>query len=179
MVPVFKATERFDPSDGERWQHYIQWANIPSLIEVISLDGSLCPVIGHELADDDWKHNVQENYRLHYFYDLKYLLQRTSHFSRRNILGLYRNPESHIEKPPAPGGFIYVGYDLIEEATQISALTNCDGFPESFSNGELNKYGLITHFDRAAAIKNSLSDLNPDEPHAQCEMYAIWKLNEN
>src|SRR6266404_4093762 len=41
--PLFIATERFDPSDGEKWQSFCQWAEIPGLVEVVSLDSLLCP----------------------------------------------------------------------------------------------------------------------------------------
>lgn len=27
-APLFIATERFDPSDGEKWRTYCEWANI-------------------------------------------------------------------------------------------------------------------------------------------------------
>ena len=178
MTPLFKATARFDPSDGDRWKNYFEWAKIPALCEVVSLDGILCPVLGHDLTDEDWNHNVQADFRLHYFYHLDYLLDRTFAYVRRNILGLYRNPDAHIETPPA-AGFVFVGYDLIEESTQISAVCNCGGFPESFSNDELNRYGLLDDFNRACIVKHSLATLNPDEHHAQCEMYAIWRLSEN
>jgi hypothetical protein len=71
---------------------------------------------------------------------------------------------------------VFVGYDLIEEQTQISALTNCGGFPETFCNDELNQYGLVTSFTRALEIQRLLPECNPEEHHARCEMYAIWRL---
>ena len=148
------------------------------LIELVSLDDILCSPIVTEFVDEDWEHNVQENYRLSYFYDLEYLIRRVAGVSRRNILGLYRNPDAPIEAAPAGRDFVFMGYDLIEEMTQISALTNCGGFPETFSNDELNKYGLIFEFARAREVRELLPVHNPDECHANCEMYAIWRLNE-
>ncbi len=74
--PLFIAVERFDPSDGEKWQKYFQWANIPSLTEVISLDSLLCPHIVNQFQPEDWAHIVNEDFRLDYFHDLEYLLQR-------------------------------------------------------------------------------------------------------
>src|SRR6185295_6762926 len=117
-------------------------------------------------------------FRLDYFYHLDYLKERVAAISRRNILGLYRNPEGHIEAAPAPGNFCFVGYDLIEEQTQISAITNCGGFPDVFSNQELNRFGLLNSFDRASEVRRLLAKNHPEEPHAQCEMYALWRLNE-
>jgi hypothetical protein len=128
MTPLFIANERFDPSAGARWDEYIRWAGIPNLIEVVSLDSMLCPPIVTEFNDEDWAHIVNEDFRLNYFCDLDYLLRRAGLGPRRNVLGLYRNPDSHIDIAPAPGQFNFIGYDLIEEMTQISALTNCGGF---------------------------------------------------
>jgi len=76
-APLFIATERFDPSDGEKWQKYCDWAKIPGLAEVVSLDGMLCKHLIEEIQDEDWHHNVKEDFRLGYFYDLDYLMRRT------------------------------------------------------------------------------------------------------
>ena len=178
MLPLFIATYRFDRFDGDTWNKYVEWAKIPNLVEVVSVDGSLCEPIVREFVDEDWKHNVHENCRLNYFYDLEYLIRRVAGVTRRNILGLYRNPDAHIDSAPAGGDFVFMGYDLIEESTHISALTNCGGFPETFSKDELNKYGLLFEFARAREVREWLPVHNPDEPHAYCEMYAIWRLSE-
>jgi len=174
--PLFIATERLDSSDGETWQKYCTWAKIPGLTEIVSLDGSLCPHLIKEFNNEDWSHIVNEDFRLDYFYDLEYLLQRVAEVRRKNVLGLFRNPKKHIETQPASGDFSFIGYDLIEEQTQISALTNCGGFPDSFSNAELNQFGIISNFDRAASIRVTLAQHNPNEPHAHGELYAIWRM---
>jgi hypothetical protein len=175
--PLFIATERFDPTD-EAWQKYFEWAKIPALTEVVSLDVSLCyPVIG-ELLGEDWSHVVNADYQLRYFYHLDYLLKRVQAVKRRNILGLYQNPKTHTAKAPAAGDFRFIGYDLVEEETQTSAVTNCGGFPDVFTYEELNSFGLISHFERSSEVKKLLAEKHPEEPHAQCVMYAIWRLNE-
>lgn len=178
MTPLFIATERFDPSDGDRWQEYCRFAQIPQLIEVVSLDRGLCPRLVKEIKAEDWGHIVNEDWRLDYFCHLDYLLKRVAEHSRRNVLGLYRNPDCHITRPPGQGDFEFVGYDLIEEMTQVSALTNCGGFPEVFTSEELNAYGLIQDYGRAAQIAVVLADEFPEESHADCELYAIWRLSE-
>lgn len=179
MTPLFIATEKFDSSDDDRWNEYVQWARIPKLVEVVSLDSILCPAVCPDIKGEDWKHNVHEDYRLNYFYHLDYLMNRCAGVSRRNILGLYRNSDGHLDAPPGSGAFAFVGYDLIEEASQISALTNCGGFPNTFSNDELNEYGLIADFKRASEIRRRLPERNPTEPHANCRSYAIWRLDES
>jgi hypothetical protein len=176
--PLFIATERFDPSDGKRWIDYFEWAKIPALTEIVSLDCSLCQHLVKDFTDEDWQHIVKKDFRLDYFYHLDYLLNRVRGKGRRNILGLYRNPEAHTTNAPAAGDFRFIGYDLIEEQTQISALTNCGGFHDVFDNDELNAQGLIPAFERAAEVRGLLGEEHPEEPHAQCEMYAIWRLHE-
>jgi hypothetical protein len=177
-VPIFIATERFDPSDGEKWPEYYEWAKIPGLVEVVSLDLMLCKRLIKEFCAEDWEHIVIEDFRVAYFYDLGYLKRRIQGVPRRNVLGLYRNPKAHIAVAPAQSDFIFVGYDLIEEQTQISALTNCGGFPDVFSNDELNQCGLIESFERASEVRRLLAESHPEEPHAKCEMYALWRLIE-
>ena len=176
--PLYIAKERFDPTDGERWQGYVQWAKIPGLTEIVSLDTLLCPRLLKEISADDWAHIVNADFRLDYFYHLDYLLKRIGDMNRRNVLGLYRNPIRHITDPPPGGDFVFIGYDLIEEATQISALNNCGGFPLAFRNEELNQYGVLATFDRAAEVRQELKAKYPEESHADCELYAIWRLNE-
>jgi hypothetical protein len=178
MTPLFVATEKFGPLDGERWQRYCAWAKIPGLTEVVSLDCLLCPRIISEIGEEDWGHIVCEDFRLNYFHHLDFLLKRIATVPRRNGLGVYRNPDTQIDTRPAVGDFDFMGYDLIEEQTQISALVNCGGFPDAFSNNELNQFGLIAGFERACEIQRRLAELHPEEPHAQCERYALWRLNE-
>jgi hypothetical protein len=179
MTRLYIATERFDPSDIERWKEYCDWAKIPGLVEVVSLDSLLCPRLITELKEEDWQHNVCEDFRLDYFYHLDYLLERVAHVSRRNVLGLYRNPDVFAVEPPGTGEFVFMGHDLIEDETQISALTNCGGFPDVFSNEELNGYGLIGDFARASEVRRLLAERHPEEHHARCELYAVWRLQEN
>jgi hypothetical protein len=177
-TPLFIATARFDPSDGEKWLSYCEWARIPGLIEVVSLDSMLCRHLVDQPIDEDWQHIVNEDFRLDYFYHLEYLLRRLHDTKRRNVLGLYRNPGLHISSRPTAENFSFAGYDLIEEVTQISALTNCGGFPDVFANRELNQLGLLEKFDRACEVRRLLAERHPEESHAQCELYAIWRLNE-
>ena len=178
VPPLFIATEPFGPSNGQKWESYCLWAKIPGLVELVCLDSMLCPHLATERKAEDWDHVVCEDFRLDYFYDLDYLMRRVQQVPRRNILGLYRNPENHVVAAPASGDFCFLGYDLIEEKTQISALTNCGGFPDVFRNDELDYFGLIDSFDRACEVRRTLSVHHPNEQHAQCEMYAVWRLHE-
>lgn len=175
-TPLFIATESFGPSDGERWTHHFEWARIPALVEVVSLDTLPCPRLIARPEAEDGHHIVCEDFRLDYHFHLDDVQQRVAGVGQRNILGLYRNPEAHVASAPGPGDLVFCGCDLIEEQTQVSALTNCGGFSEAFPNDELNRFGLPAGFDRAREVRHLLAERYPREPHAQCEMYALWRL---
>jgi hypothetical protein len=127
MTPLFIATERFDPSDAN-WQKYIAWSRLEQLDEVVSLDRSLCPTVLPDIKPEYWNHIVNEDFMLHFFVDLDYLRKETGDIHSKNLLCVFRNPTS----PPSsqvPEGFNFVGYDLVDKDSSLSALTNCGGFP--------------------------------------------------
>src|SRR6185295_16046739 len=111
MQPLFTATARFDSNDGESWSEYFEWAKIPALKEVVSLDIILCERLIKELDPEDRKHVAAADGRADFFEDLNYLRRRVADAGRRNILGVYRHPPREIIEGPG-GGFVFVGYDL-------------------------------------------------------------------
>ena len=80
-------------------------------------------------------------------------------------------------------GFEFCGFDLSEGGNEdllfpgTSSLTNCGNntFEKVFTNKDLNKYGLIENIEKAFQIKNLLPKYYPDEPHAYCAVFAIWR----
>jgi hypothetical protein len=50
-----------------------------------------------------------------------------------------------------------MGFDLIDEASSISALTNCGGFARAFENSELSGAGLVPAASRAYEIQRALA----------------------
>lgn len=77
-------------------------------------------------------------------------------------------------------GFTFCGFDLADD-WQISALVNCgdyeagDYFDRAFSVDELNEYGLISDHGRVREIKRRLTEEYPDECHAYCAVFAVWR----
>lgn len=71
--------------------------------------------------------------------------------------------------------FEFIGYDLIETDGDVSALVNCGGFDETFKPKELNSYGLISEYDRAKEIQTELPKNNPNEHHADCNLFEVWR----
>jgi len=175
MTSWFIATERFDSTDAG-WKKYIAWSGLVQLDELVSLDSMFCPTILPEIKPEYWTRIVNEDFMLDFFTDLEYLRSQIAGIPRKNLLCVFRNPPSHPTSE-APPGFEFVGYDLVDVASSTSALTNCGGFPDVFANGELSKKGLLQEFERALQVQADLRRLHPDEPHACCHLWAIFRYS--
>ncbi len=90
------------------------------------------------------------------------------------MLCVFRNP---VEQPLAlpVADFQFLGYDLVDIENSASALSNCGGFPEVFANSELSVVGLLTDFDRAVEVQRTLRTTFPNEIHANCHLWAIFR----
>ena len=71
--------------------------------------------------------------------------------------------------------FVFCGYDLVEEATAISAITNCGGSFTSIPYDKLTEYGLLPTYKDAVLTQCALLEEDPDEPHADCVICKIWR----
>jgi hypothetical protein len=173
MTPWFIATEKFDKSD-DGWKKYIAWSGLEQLDEVVSLDSSSCPTVLPEIKPEYWTRIVNEDFMLQFFTDLEYLRGEIAGIQRTNLLCVFRNPPAHPTSE-VPKGFEFVGYDLTDVETSTSALTNCGGFPDVFSNSELSQKGLLGSHERARQVQAGLRRLYPNEPHANCHLWAIFR----
>jgi hypothetical protein len=173
MTPWFIATERFDRSNAG-WGKYIAWSGLEQLDEVVSLDGSLCPTVLPNIKSEYWNRIVNEDFMLHFFIDLDYLRIETAGIHRKNLLCVFRNPPGHPTSQ-IPEGFEFIGYDLVDKASSVSALTNCRGFPKAFSNSELSEKGLFRTHHRGLEVQEALRREYPREHHADCHLWAIFR----
>lgn len=176
IKPMYIAAERFGPWSGARWDSYIEWSGLGQLTEIVSLDGLLCPNIINEIRDADWKHNVQEDFLIGFFWDLDYLLERVQGVAQVQILACFRDSDSDSLAAYDDRRFVFKGFDLVDKSAGISALTNCGGFPGVFENDELSRVGLIDSLDRAIEIRESLRVNFPNEYHADCSVWALWRM---
>ena len=80
-------------------------------------------------------------------------------------------PVEYMEKR----GFTFCGYDLVEEETLISAITNCDGRFDSIPYEKLTEYGLLPTYKDAVLAQLALVEEEPDEPHAYCIICEVWR----
>ena len=119
MGVVYSAVQRFDSSCGGSWAEFIAWSGLTQLREVVSLDGTLCPTIFRELTDDDWRHNVQEDFKVNLFHDLDHVLGRVAGDDRVGILAL-PEPDRERGRSFADPRFAFRGFDLVELGTGIA-----------------------------------------------------------
>jgi hypothetical protein len=120
---------------------------------------------------------VTEDFMLNFFLDFDFLIEQIKNIERKNVLCVFRNPHQ-IPAAPSAANFKFVGYDLLEVNGGISALTNCGGFPDVFANAELSEVGLLTDFGRASEVQVLLRSLHPNDPHANCDLWAIFRATE-
>jgi len=176
MPVVYSAVKRFDPTWSEGWRDFIAWSNLTQLREVISKDIMLCPTVFRELTDEDWQHNVQEDFKITLFHDLDYMLSKVVGDVRVNVLALLQNPTGDEVRSFNDPRFVFRGFDLVELQTGISALVNCGGFDKAFSRTDLSECGLLTDHVQALRVQQLLREEYPDEPHADCDVWAIWQM---
>lgn len=174
--PEFTAVHGFTARDEFSRAEYIAWMNCPQVVELISLDMLLCPCpsVFEPITDEDWRHCICVDFRTGQFDDLAYLLQRVAGVADVNILGLYHEPSSHVSQPPAPG-FSFIGYELMSGG--ISSVTNCGEWVGVFGGADLNRHGLLPSFEKATEVRRLMLEKYPDEPHAKCVLYALWRMD--
>jgi len=172
MQPFFIATETFTPRNSDAWSNYVAWSHLTQLTEVVSLDPLLCRTVLPDIQDEYWPHIVNENFMLHFFVDLDFLIQQLPTTGEFNLLCVFRNPD-RPPPYPLPSGFEFLGFDLVDVEGNASALSNCGGFPDIFDNGELSSKGLLTSYSRAIQVQSYLRDQHPEEHHADCHLWAI------
>jgi hypothetical protein len=175
VTPWYIATKKFGPESGENWEKYIAWSGLHQLVELVSLDDMLCPSVLREIRDEYWPYIVNENFLLGYFTDFPFLMSQVESIEPKNVLCVFREP-SQLPRAPEGEPFRFEGYDLVDLKFGVSALTNCGGSPEAFSNEELNAVGLLSTFERAVEVQQRLRELFPDEPHADCDLWAIFRM---
>jgi hypothetical protein len=176
MPVVYSAVKRFDPACGEAWQKFIAWSGLTQLREVVSLDRILCPTVFGELTAEDWRHNVQEDFKITLFHDLDHVLRRVAGDDQASVLALMQNPTEDEVRSFHDARFAFRGFDLVELQTGISALVNCGGFDKAFAPTELSDCGLLADHARALTVQKRLRAEYPNEHHADCDLWAVWQV---
>ena len=163
--------------DGMSWGSYIEWARLPHLTELVSLDGMLNDVLVEPdyNNESDWDFiHVVELYQTNFFTTVDYVFRRMVSRNEFNLLIVVVEPDRACSDILVDG-YEFVGYELLDQEFDISALTNCGGFDESFLPSDLNDKGLIGDFKKAYEIKKLLLENNPEEHHADTNVIAVWR----
>ena len=92
------------------------------------------------------------------------------------MIAAIREPDEADMDKIKDARFVFKGFDLLEDFSGISALTNCGGFDEAFMPGELNKSGLVEGYADAYRIQKGLREHYPGENHANCAVWALWRM---
>lgn len=180
MTFLYTAREVFNktcPEDGMSWEKYIKWSKLTHLTELVSLDGILNGILVEPDYDnaDDWNFiHVVGQYQTGFFTTPEFVLKRIKPQDKFNLLTIVLEPDQdckHINLE----GYEFVGYDLLDQDFNISALTNCGGFDETFLPSDLNDKGLVDDLTKAYDIKKGLLEHYPEEYHADTNVIAIWR----
>lgn len=180
MTFLFTATEQFDNTydkDEMSWERYIEWSRLYHLTELVSLDGILNQILVEPDYDnaDDWNFiHTFEQYQTGFFTDVEYVFKRQKKKNKFNLLTVVVEPDQNCKNINIDE-YEFVGYDMLDQGFGISALTNCDGFDETFSAADINDKGLIDDFSKAYDIKKRLLENNPGEHHADTNVIAVWR----
>jgi hypothetical protein len=169
---MYLASSRFGPAAREQWQKYVNWYGYKNLYEVVTLDEMLCPNLVERLTEEDWKYNVQSDYRTYFFRDFDYLVNRISYDpSKTQILLLTEMPTKPLE---ATNGFEICGYDVVDVYCSTSVITNCGGFSTIFTEADLNQYGIVADFQNALRIAEVLRRTYAFDQH--CCNCVVWGI---
>lgn len=175
IQPMFVANTAFGPWDGDKWEAYKRWSGLSRLDELVSLDRILCPLVPTRKHNIDWQDQEADDDARDYIADVDCLIADTADVEHRNILCVFRNPTEKLAAPLAQHQFQLFGYDLVDRRGHVSALSNCGGFPDAFDKDELTHNGLIGSCRRALQIQIHLRKNYPEEPHADCDVWAIFR----
>jgi len=172
---LYTLRERFTPESAERWDGYLVFSGFKHIAELVTLDSIMCPEVITDLLDEDWNHNVHEDFRLQLFRDPKYLMGRQSlDRSRHQLLAVFELPNGSEGVPP---GFTRCGFDIMDSYFGNSTLTNCGPIPEAFDPSNVNEFGLLSDCEMAIAVRDRMRRLQPDDPHfGNCQVWGIARM---
>lgn len=168
---------RTSEENGTYCTNYIKWSKLSHLTELVSLDELLNEV----LVEPDYNNSEDLKYihfengpQTSYFTTQSFVIRRMKEDSRFNLLALVIEPAQDCKAVDLKH-YEFMGYDLIDQYFNISALVNCRDFDETFQPGDLNEKGLIDDYAKAYEIKKQLLENNPGEDHADTNVIAIWR----
>lgn len=180
MTFLYTARGAYDSKNNEgklSWKKYLERSKLVHLEELVSLDGMLNENLVEPDYDnaDDWNcTHIVDKCPTDFFTTLNFVMKRMKITEKFNLLKVVVEPKEDCEKIDLDG-YEFVGYDLLDQDFNVSAITNCGGFNEIFSPKDLNTRGLIDDFHKAYDIQKWLLQNNPEEHHAHTNVIAVWR----
>ena len=170
---------KLSQENPKTWDNYIEWSKLNHLTELILLDSGLnedlVEVNFDNIDIDDWKFIVIDgSFQTGFYTTVEYVLRNIKAKNTFNFLTVVKEPRERCESITI-NDFEFVGNELLDNDYSNSALTNCGGFDETFSTSDLNKFGLIDNYEKAYDIRERLSENNPEDRHADCNVIAVWR----
>ena len=107
-------------------------------------------------------------------FEMESLSQKPAPETKQIVAAIVR-PGKEPEESLEAKGFTFCGYDLVEEMSGISAITNCGGDFTSVPYHMLTQYGLLPDYKAAVLTQLALMEENPNDSHANCEILEIWR----
>jgi len=157
---VYYITKRFYPT-----KEYDSFSIVKNRKEIVTMDICLCQQVNFDIYYNEFYGKTNE---LSYFDDYK-----LKHDEQ--VLRFIEEPNVDVQNLNMNDQFIFCGYDLIEKATEISAVTNCgDWYPLDFTDF-LNEYGLINNLENCKKVKKDLKTFFSYDDHADCNIFALWR----
>jgi len=148
--PKFYSCKRFFADEK-----YKEFSKLP-IDEVLSIDAALFPYDERALLDEK-------------------IAKTQDVANEMQIMRVWYVPSDAISVVEKIDGFDFCGYDLVD-GLETSAFTNCGGFfDDAFTYEDLNSFGLIPNYQSARKIQVNLERKYPDEEHADCLLFAIWR----
>ena len=194
MKPYFIVTETFDPDWGDQWKDYLSWSKIDHLKEVVSLDKQLCPFISDirnediendskyfsdplAFLDEDVLANNKKYRNPFLFTESDKLYAKAKEYKKKNILCIFKDPQSQPIAPSHKPPFKFLGYDILDKYEGNSILTNGGGYPNVFENAELTPHGLVETYNRAFEIRTKLQVVNRSANGIESTIWAIFRMD--
>lgn len=171
----YTLVEKFNSESGNLWDKYKAKNGLHDLLEIISLDSSLCPAAeldgeNEVLQDPNFQHGDAELYM-----DLKKSvvdIHGELNANDWNSIAVEFNPKGEGSSPSKD--FKFVGYDLLDIATRTSTLVNCGRLETAFSSEDLNSSGLIDDLEKSILVQDKIKNYCPDLSHNNTTIVAIW-----
>lgn len=163
--------------ESEYWRKFTDYARLKNVKEIIGLDCILNEdlVKADRESDEYWKQNyISEACETGLYRSSEYVLSNLGFIENFNFLAVIIEPSGDC-RTIVLDDYEFLGYELLDTSFEISTLTNCGGFDESFLPEDLNSCGLIDDYEKAYTIKKSILENKPDEYHADTNVIAIWR----